>query len=216
MQGQWFKWFSPDDVMESFAIETLVCKAKSFGTDVILYSNWKIIDENNKTLRSFYESNYNDLSVFDFNVRLLDGQQINVNTTLIPSHLFSNGCKIKELSDPVAIDYDLFLQAGILFGVTFFLIEDFLVKYRIHEKQQSHTHIAKTLNYLQSVRDSILSELDTDTKNQYLDSLSKYKKTKPVIKKILDLGLQIMLQIMPTKLADQILVFYVNKIRHGR
>jgi len=112
IHGKWFKWFSPDDVLYPNAIETLVNEAKKLPENTIVYSNWDLIDEQNKRLRSFSESNYNDLGVFDFNVRLLDGQQINVNTTLVPSILFKRGCQFRQLDDPVAIDYDFFLNAG--------------------------------------------------------------------------------------------------------
>ena len=88
MKGHWFKWFSPDDIMYPYAIQTLVDEAKNYPSNTILYSNWEIIDENEKILRTFQESNYNELSNFEYNIRLLDGQLINVNTTLIPSHLF--------------------------------------------------------------------------------------------------------------------------------
>ena len=88
MKGIWFKWFSPDDVMYSNTIETLIDEVKNHPENTIIYSNWNIIDEAGNTLREFHESNYNELSEFDFNVRLLDGQQINVNTTLIPATLF--------------------------------------------------------------------------------------------------------------------------------
>jgi len=83
INGKWFKWFSPDDVLYPDAIEILVNEIKKFSDN---------IDENNKKLRNFSESNYNELNNFEFNVRLLDGQQININTTLIPSSLFERGC----------------------------------------------------------------------------------------------------------------------------
>ncbi len=92
MNGKWFKWLSPDDVLEPQAIETLVNHAKKLSDNTIVYSNWEIIDQENSKLRDFSESNYNELGNFEFNVRLLDGQQINVNTTLIPASLFENGC----------------------------------------------------------------------------------------------------------------------------
>jgi len=123
MTGRWFKWFSPDDVMKPDAIEELVKKGKELGDNCIVYSNWNMIDEKGKFLRSFSESNYNDLDNFEFNVRLLDGQQINVNTALIPAKLFSEGCKIRDLEDPVAVDYDFFLRAGLLFKAKFHQIE---------------------------------------------------------------------------------------------
>ena len=95
MKGSWFKWFSPDDVMYSNTIETLIDETKNHSDNTIIYSNWNIIDDTGNTLREFHESNYNELSEFDFNVRLLDGQQINVNTTLIPATLFKKyGVKI--------------------------------------------------------------------------------------------------------------------------
>ena len=43
MNGYWFKWFSPDDVMYPHTIETLVSVAKKHS-DTIVYSNWEIID----------------------------------------------------------------------------------------------------------------------------------------------------------------------------
>ena len=66
--GKWFKWFSPDDIMNPDTIETLVECAKKLPENTIIYSNWDIIDQNGKKLRSFSESNYNDLKFFEFNI----------------------------------------------------------------------------------------------------------------------------------------------------
>ena len=112
MKGTWFKWFSPDDLMYPYTIETLVDEAEKYS-NTIVYSNWEIIDKKGIKLRDFYESNYNELSNFEYNVRLLDGQQINVNTTLIPFSVFKK-CIIRELDSPVAIDYDFFLCSALL------------------------------------------------------------------------------------------------------
>ena len=81
LKGNWLKWFSPDDVMFPNTIETLVTEAKKYDNNTIIYSNWNIINDSGEPLREFQESDYNELSAFDFNIRLLDGQQINVNTT---------------------------------------------------------------------------------------------------------------------------------------
>ena len=102
MKGNWLKWFSPDDVMYPNAIAILIVVTKNHSGNTIFYSNWNIIDDTGNILREFHESNYNELSEFDFNVRLLDGQQINVNTTLIPATLFKK-YGVRELDDPVAI-----------------------------------------------------------------------------------------------------------------
>lgn len=213
--GKWFKWFSPDDVLYPDAIETLVKTANSLLENTIIYSNWEMIDENGKKLRNFSESNYNKLNYFDFNIRLLDGQQINVNTTLIPVSLVKK-CGFHNLKDPVAIDYDFFLRSGILHQAKFHLIEKNLIKYRLNKNQLSHIDISKTVSYLDKVRDSILSELDSDKKHEYDLALTQYKKSKPLSYKTMETGLNFFTKIFPSPITDSILRFYLNKIRTRR
>jgi len=216
INGKWFKWFSPDDVLYPDAIEILVTDAKKLSENTIIYSNWEIIDEKGNKLRNFSESDYNDLGIFDYNVRLLDGQLINSNTTLIPSSLFEKGCLIQELKDPVAVDYDFFLRAGILYRVKFHLISKSLVQYRIHSNQLSHENISKSLECLSEVREQILSHLAKPQKNQYLVSLKEYNKKKSISKKTMELGLRLATSTLPDWVTDHLLVFYLNKIRRKR
>ena len=214
MKGDWFKWFSPDDVMHSNTIETLIDEAKNHSDNIILYSNWNIIDDAGNTLREFHESNYNELSEFDFNVRLLDGQQINVNTTLIPA-IFLKKYGIRELDEPVAIDYDFFLRSALLHDVRFHLISQPLVNYRIHSAQLSHKNISKTLNYISEIKDEILMKLDEPLRIKYNHGLEQYKKTKPTKTKTLEFGMKL-LSSVPTWVSDRVLMLYLNKIRHNR
>jgi len=214
MKGSWIKWFSPDDVMYSNTIETLIDEAKNHSDNTIIYSNWNIIDDAGNTLRQFHESNYNELSEFDFNVRLLDGQQINVNTTLIPATLFKK-YGVRELDDPVAIDYDFFLRSALLHDAKFRLTSEPLVKYRIHSDQLSHKNISKTLNYISEIKDEILMKLDEPLRNKYNHGLEQYKKTKPVKTKTLEFGMKL-LSSAPTWASDRLLMLYLNKIRHNR
>jgi len=213
MQGIWFKWFSPDDVMYPYAIETLVNVAKKYS-DTIVYSNWEIIGENGNKLRNFYESNYNDLSNFEYNIRLLDGQQVNVNTALIPSSLFKK-CSIRQLDDPVAIDYDFFLCSALLYGANFYLIQDSLVKYRIHTGQLSHENISETLEYVSKIKYETLQHLDQSARNTYLSELKQYQKTKPIKQKTLEFGMKLLLS-APSWASNRIFTFYLNKIRRNR
>lgn len=213
MNGNWFKWFSPDDIMYPYTIENLVDVAKKHP-NTIVYSNWEIIDENSNKLRDFNESNYNELSTFEYNVRLLDGQQINVNTTLIPSSLFDK-CSIQKLDDPVAIDYNLFLYSALLCDMKFYLIQKPLVKYRVHTKQLSHKNISKTLDYISQIKDEILLHLDDSSRKKYVNELEQYRKTKPVKRKTMEFGMKV-LSTSPSWVSDRILTFYLNKIRQGR
>ena len=214
VEGNWVKWFSPDDVMYPNTIETLVKKAEECDDHTIVYSNWNIINESGMVIREFQESNYNELSDFDFNIRLLDGQQINVNTTLIPVNFFKNS-PIRKLDDPVAIDYDFFLRSALLFNEKFHLISEPLVKYRVHSDQLSHKNILKTLDFVEEIKKQVLEKLDTPLRSKYTQELKQYQKTKPVAKKSLELGMKI-ISSTPSWASDRLLTFYLNKIREKR
>ena len=167
MKGKRLKWFSPDDLMFPNSISLLADEYNKRDKNTIVYSNWNIIDSNGKYLRYFQESNYNDLSNFDFNIRLLDGQQINVNTSLIPYDILKNGTVFSNLDDPVTIDYDFFLRCAILNKTRFHLISKPLIQYRIHSNQLSHKNISKTLDYLKNIKLEILSNLLEEEKTKY-------------------------------------------------
>ena len=215
MTGKWLKWFSPDDILYPNAIETLVSNAKKLPINTIVYSNWELIDGKNKTLHKFSESNYNDLKIFDFNIRLLVGQQINVNTTIIPIFLFDSGCTFRNLEDPVAIDYDFFLRAGILYNTKFHLVDNILLKYRIHKNQLSHRNISKTLSFVSVLRNEILSGLEESVKKKYLLALQEYEKGKPLSERTFELGLKFTKK-LPAWMSDRLIVFYLNRIRRVR
>ena len=215
MTGDWAKLLSADDILYPDAVEVLVNEIQKLPENTVVYSNWDIIDEHGRKLRTFSESNYNHLESFNFNVRLLDGQQININTIMIPLSLFEKGCLFEKLEDPVAIDYDFFLRAGILFDVKFHLVSRPLIQYRVHESQLSHKKILKTMSYLQVVKESILSKLDTSKRDKYLTALKLYKKKKPITSKTKELSLKIM-EMMPDEMSDKMLIFYLNKIRTTR
>ena len=213
MHGKWFKWFSPDDLMYSNTIETLVNCAKKHP-NTIVYSNWKIIDEKGNELRDFCESNYNDLSDFEYYIRLLDGQQINVNTSLIPSILFEK-CLIRNLDDPVAVDYDFFIRAALLHNVKFYLIQKSLIKYRIHSEQLSHKNISKTLDYVSKIKFEIFQHLDKSIQNKFINELKIYQNSKSTKRKTMEFGMKLV-KSTPSWVSDRILIFYLNKIRQGR
>ena len=214
IHGKWCKWFSPDDILYSNAIEVQVNEAEKHPDNTILYSNWDIIDENGKLVREFHESNNNDLSRFEYNIRLLYGQQININTALIPSTLFQKP-GIRNLDEPVAIDYDFFLNSAIFYDVKFHLIPKSLVKYRIHADQLSHKNISKTLDFISDLKDELLMKLDESLRIKYNDGLEAYKKTQPKKNKTLEFGMKL-LSSAPSWASDRILTLYLNKIRHNR
>lgn len=214
MSGKWFKWFSPDDIMKPNTLEELVNTANGLPNSFIIYSNWQIIDENGFVLRDFSESDYNDLEKLDFDVRLLDGQQINVNTTLVPAWVFEK-MQFQNMDDPVAIDYDFFLRCAMIYSMRFRLVQKPLIQYRIHSKQLSHKNITNTLNYIKQVKENILSKIPSPDKEKYLNSLEEYQKSKPLHKKTMEFGLK-MLSKSPSWASDRILMLYLSKVRRSR
>ena len=216
MKGKWFKWFSPDDILYPNAIEVLVAEAKKQDENSIIYSNWELIDVNGKKVGDFFESNYNDLKNFDYNIRLLNGQIINVNTTLIPCLLFDKGCTIDNLTNSVVIDYDFFLKAGILYDVHFHHISTSLIKYRIHSEQLSHKNIKNSIQSLAEVRNKILSNLEDSIEKKYLKALQDYNKNKPITKKTMNFALKFITGNLPDWATDNLVTFYLNRIRRTR
>jgi hypothetical protein len=118
--------------------------------------------------------------------------------------------------DLIFVDYDLFLNAGLLYKMKFHLIDEYLIKYRVHSKQFSHQKIKQSLDQIDSVKEHVLSKLDSATKTQYLQELRIYQKNKPVSKKIMETGLKLIKNYLPESTTDKLLVFYLNKIRRGR
>jgi len=214
MSGNWLKWLSPDDVLYLNAIEILVDNAKELSENTLVYSNWEMIDKNGNKIRNFFESNYNDLNNFEFGVRLLDGQQVNINTSILPSSIVKKYL-MKSLDDTSVIDYDFFLRCSILHQVNFFLVKKTLLKYRIHKNQLSHKNIVNSLKCQNDVRDDVLSQLDTSTKTMYENEIKNYQKNKTISKKFMDLSLKFC-QFLPVWLSDRLLNFYLNQIRSSR
>ncbi len=222
MRGNWFKWFSPDDVMYPYTVERLVAKSRELGDSYIVYSNWDMIDADGKFLRRFSETDYNCLSNFDFNVRLLDGQQINVNTSLIPGKFFGKGCggssiiSSRRPDDPVSVDYALFLEAGLIGQMSFYLIDRPLLKYRVHSQQLSRQHVFGSLLRTEQVRRDVLQRLIPEERLRYADALKRFRREKPVSKKLMSSGLEFLSRVLPAGQIDRLLVFYLNNIRRSR
>ncbi len=215
MKGKWLKWFSPDDVLHSNAIETLVKNANQLPDNSIVYSNWTMINEKGKKIREFYESDYNDLTRFNYAVRLLDSQQINVNTSLIPKIVIDTLSGFRSLSNSVTIDYDFFLRAAIITDTNFFLVNQPLIKYRIHKNQLSHKYITKSLISLEDVKKNILSNLSLIDQEKYKNNLFIYRKNKSFFKKILILS-QTLTNYLPRYISDRFFTFYIKNIRTNR
>ena len=215
MRGRWFKWFSPDDIMYPGAVETQVRMAGELPPDTILYSDWDVIDVHGRKMRSFRETDCNGMSAFDFNVRLLDGQQVNVNTALIPAGILREKATFRNLPDPVTVDYDFFLRAALLHSARFHLVPEPLVGYRAHPGQLSHKNISGTLDNVGKIRDGVLGELQDSQRERYLGALQDYRAARPASAKLRELGLRVVRR-LPPGASDRMITFYLNGLRRTR
>jgi len=216
MSGRWLKWLSPDDILVPNAVEALVSRSGHLPENSIVYSNWDIMDESGARVRPFRESNFNGLTGFEFNVRLLDGQRVNINTALFPHSLFRAGCMFRQLDYTAAIDYDFLLRAGMLFGARFYLVEEGLLRYRVHEKQESHRDIVGSLRYIEGLRSEILDMLDGDLKARYRTALERLSSEKAPTTKAMEAGLSAIRRFGSSGVSDMILRFYLDRIRSSR
>lgn len=210
-RGEFIKWISPDDVMAPGCLSEL---ARHRGANTIVYSDWDIINERSERVRSFSESDYNSLPPFEFGVRLLDGQQVNINTSLIPAGL-ARRRGIRDLADPVAADYDFFLGACLHEGTRFFLVRKPLVGYRIHGGQLSRRGIARTLSSVRGVRDERLREVGGAARGRYEEALRRYRRGKPPARRALEAGRGILSR-LPGRISDPVLAYYLDRVRTTR
>ena len=85
MSGDWFKWLGADDILYPNAVEDLVSETKKFPNNkkIIYYSDFDCIDSKGNFTRTIIYKNRNNFSLFEQNVRLLQGFFGNPNTSLI-------------------------------------------------------------------------------------------------------------------------------------
>lgn len=216
MSGRWLKWLSPDDILVPNAVEALVSRSRHLPENSIVYSNWDIMDESGAKMRPFRESNFNGLTGFEFNVRLLDGQRVNINTALFPHFLFRAGCMFRQLDYTAAIDYDFLLRAGMIFGARFYLVEESLLRYRVHAKQESHRDIIGSLRYMEGTKSEILDMLDDGLKARYRTALERLSSEKAPATKAMEAGLGVIQRLGSSGVSDRVLRFYLDRIRSSR
>lgn len=185
--GEWFKWLSADDALHANAIEELISEAKITNSpeNCIFYSNYHIINSNSKIIGEFIESNYNGLSTFDINTRLLDGYIGNGTTCLIHKSAFDK-CGLFDQTLEFGEDYEFWLRLCVLNGYRLHLIPKFLAKYRHHNTQLTSIINAQKKDCFkkqnQLIIKKILSQLPFKQRRAYKSALQNLKQLKKIKK----------------------------------
>jgi len=184
MTGEWFKWLSADDVLYPNAVEELISEAKKIKDKkhTFFYSHYDNIDSEGKLIDHAIEPNYNDLNLFDFNVILLDHHIGNGTTCLIhKSTMDDYGIFNKKIDFE---DYDLWLRYCILRNCRLRLVPKILAKYRIHKGQLTKKKLKKGNKVRDTIRESVLNQLDVKEQIKYKNALKQYRKNKPLTEKV--------------------------------
>ncbi len=214
MTGEWFKWLSADDVLYPNAVEELIKEAEKIKDkkNIILYSNYDIIDSNSKNIKQFIEPDYNNLSTFDFNVILLDHHIGNGITSLIHKSAFEQYGVFNETIG-YAEDYELWLRFCLIHKCRLYLIPKILAKYRVHKTQLTQSKIGESLDKADKIRQMILEKLKPKEQEKYKIALKEIENKNPISVKIRHVIRDGMLKILPKSITNNILKIYFDKIK---
>jgi len=183
--GEWIKMLDADDVLYPTAIEDLIEETKRISNknNIILYGNFDRIDSKGNIFDQVKEPDYNDLTDFEFNVRLLDKHIGNEDTVLIHNSILQKYGSYKE-NIPFE-DYEIKLRYCLLFGCRLHHVNKTIAKYRIHPNQITRKRIKISLQESEDIKKIILNQLSSEEKVKYLIALKKYRRAKPFLKRLM-------------------------------
>lgn len=206
--GEWVKPLDSDDILYPTAIEDLIEEMEKNvnKNKIIFYGNFDRMDSKGNVFDRVIEPNYNDLTDFEFNVRLLDRHIGNEDTVLIHNSILKEQGSYKE-GIPFE-DYEIKLRWCLLFGCRLHHVNKTIAKYRIHPKQITRKRIKISLKESDDIRKSILNQLSEDEKEKYLFALRKYRKEKPFIKRIMFFIRYSILPNLPSYVSEKIINTY--------
>jgi len=211
MTGEWFKYFGADEVLYPNAIEELISVARKLEDKKkwIVASNYHIINSEGKRTRDVVDSNYNNMSIFDFNVILLDHFVGALSTSIIHKSAFEEYGMFNE-NIPYACDYELWVRYCLLHNVRIHVIPKFLIKFRVWEGQVT-TKITKKERDKEAnkIRKYILDMLDPVEHQKYEIALRQYKKMRKSLHVKCRHALRdVMFKVLPQPVSKKIVVAY--------
>ncbi len=207
--GDWIKILDSDDLLYPTALEILVSEASKLKDkkNTILYANFDTIDEDGNLIDHVTESNFNEISPFDFNVMLLDRKISNGDTVLFHTSAFSEYGLFNEKLFRHE-DYEVLLRFCILHDCRMKLISKTLAKYRIHSNQKTKRSIQKSLERTDKIRKEILNKLSSSTREKYQQTLKQYKKNKSLTAKVTYFVRYHIFKVLPLSISKRLIEAY--------
>ena len=133
MNGEFFSWLSHDDVYYPDKIERQTNRLAEGPKDVILYSDYDIIDRRSKWIGS---KSINYIEPDNFRYALTVSHPLNGCTALIPKLCFDR-CGLFDESLRTTQDYDMWFRMAKEFK--FVHMDERLIKSRAHSQQGIHS-----------------------------------------------------------------------------
>ena len=183
MKGDWFKWLSADDKFESkHSLQDMI---HFIGTipnhkQYIFYTDYDIIDEDGKFVKSFIEPDRSGTLRDLRNAELIHNFYGNGSTSLIHKSVIDEIGNFREM--PYNEDLEYWLRACIKFKHTLYHLPIKTVQYRIHKSSLTWT---KRSDENQKILDSLHNEYSKYLTSEQLDYLKKLKKTIPLRRKFI-------------------------------
>jgi len=207
-EGEWIKRLDHDDVLYPNAVEDLITVGKNIEDkkNTILYGHYELINSNGSTISKPLEPNYNDLEIFDFNVILLDHFLAWPCTTLIHRSTI-DAYGMYDESTKTQDDYELWLRYCILHSCRLYLIPKKMVKYRIHSNQVTSRSMKKMEEETNQIIKSTLEKLNSKDRLLYEKSLLRYKKNKPLMRKLWFFIRNKIILNLPSPISNRIYLF---------
>ena len=211
-KGEWIKPLDSDDVLYPNGIENLVTVGINVEDkkNTMLYGHFELIDSTSGIIAKKIQPNYNNLKILDFNVILLDHFLAWHGSSLIHRSTFEEYGLFDE-SIPNEVDYELWLRFCILHNCRLQLVPKTIAKFRIHSAQLTITTRKKKLELENQIRNSVLEKLNSNDRFLYEQLLSKYKKSIPLIWKVLLFLQENIVFKFPSSLATKMMILYYSK-----
>jgi glycosyltransferase involved in cell wall biosynthesis len=169
-------WLSADDFLhDNDSLQRLLTKTEEFETTKTLFhSDGMIVDETSRDIGSFPKWNYNDASQLTQSVMMYHRFFANIETVLIPSHIFPDAGLFDEVIK-YQEDYEFWLRLMLIHGYRFQKVDTMTVCYRHHDKMMTK-NVSDSAIQSKRVRESVLSLLP---ESEQVSFLAYYSDMKP-------------------------------------
>lgn len=181
--GEYISWLSHDDIYMPNKIEKEIRELEKIeNRNTIIFSNFELIDENGITFSKTNFTKNIEITKFCQGIYPVLKGCVNGCTILIPKECFENVGYFKE-NLKTTNDYEMWVRLFDKYPSRF--IEDYLIKYRIHENQDTNKnpfYISESnelwSNIINSLSEDIIKRWGFDVFNTYMTLYIQMKNSK--------------------------------------